>query len=522
MSFLTRTAAAAVMSACMANLAVATDVRLDGAPTEWLLADALAPEAGGASGLFNVTSVSARSSGTTLFLRFNTGVLKNLQAGDGSDGNLILDVRRTQPTTQTALSIDLRDKRLWLNANPNSTVSWDAASFQVLPTFAATEYELTVDLSVAGFQQGDEIALTFGNGSAAENAALFTLADPPDAHDAHDERSPDRPAHTNLRIASLNTLTTGLFDSGQATELARLVDAVDADVYCFQEEYNSSASQIASLLQSIDPLGDGATWNVHKNNDCVVASHFPLVTLPSLNTKYAAAAVDLGQGDAVIVFSIHPKCCGYVGNTDDNKRIDEATTMIGVLDQVRDGTAGAALLPYADAPALVIGDWNLVGSSTPLDLFLDPAGPNMRDAYVPPLAGPSFATWRGSTSPGSFFPGRLDLLTVQRDALAILNAFTLDTAALSAPTLSTLGLQAGDSDASDHVMLVADLAFPAQLCAGDVNENGAVDVFDFAILASHFGAGPGLTRTEGDLNADGSVDVFDFSELASNFADTCP
>jgi lysyl endopeptidase len=58
---------------------------------------------------------------------------------------------------------------------------------------------------------------------------------------------------------------------------------------------------------------------------------------------------------------------------------------------------------------------------------------------------------------------------------------------------------------------------PAPDCAGDVNGDGATDIFDFGDLADNFGAGPGATREQGDLTGDGFVDVFDFSELAADF-----
>lgn len=498
---------------------VAGEARVDGVPNEWVGADLLPASAGGSSGVFNVTSVSARSSGTVLFLRFNTGVVKNLQAGDSSDGTLLVDIRRTQPTEQSALTIDFRNKRLWLNGNSSNTINWDAAGFEVMPTYAADDFEMMVDLASAGFQQGDQMAITFGDGSSGEDAATFTLSDPPTTHD---QRSYLQPPDTRLRVASINTLQTGLLDGTQAPKLLHLVDAVNADVYCFQEEYSSTASQIRNRIESTDPLEDGANWNVVKNNDCVIASHYPLVELPLLSTSYMAAAVDLGGGAGVIVFTVHPKCCGYIGSSEDAKRITQTQDMISALDEVRNGTAGSALIPFADAPAMVIGDWNLVGSRTPVDLFGDPAGPNMRDTYIAPLAGPQIATWYGSASPGSFFPGRLDLLTVQRNALVVLNAFTLDTTKLDAATLSALGLQADDSTGSDHDMLVTDLAFPGDVCPGDVDGSGSIDVFDFSELASRFGVGPGVTRSEGDLNSDGYVNVFDFAELAGSFGVSCP
>jgi hypothetical protein len=55
------------------------------------------------------------------------------------------------------------------------------------------------------------------------------------------------------------------------------------------------------------------------------------------------------------------------------------------------------------------------------------------------------------------------------------------------------------------------------LCPADLNGDGRVDVFDFSILASNFGAVGAPGRCRGDLNCDGRVDVFDFGILSSNF-----
>jgi hypothetical protein len=56
---------------------------------------------------------------------------------------------------------------------------------------------------------------------------------------------------------------------------------------------------------------------------------------------------------------------------------------------------------------------------------------------------------------------------------------------------------------------------PTPACAGDINCDGVTDVFDFADLASNFGAV--ASRRGGDVNGDGVVDVFDFADLASDF-----
>ena len=61
------------------------------------------------------------------------------------------------------------------------------------------------------------------------------------------------------------------------------------------------------------------------------------------------------------------------------------------------------------------------------------------------------------------------------------------------------------------------LALTPPGCQGDIDGDGSTDVFDFALLAAGFGAGPGATPAMGDLNGDGYVDVFDFALLAGGF-----
>jgi hypothetical protein len=58
-------------------------------------------------------------------------------------------------------------------------------------------------------------------------------------------------------------------------------------------------------------------------------------------------------------------------------------------------------------------------------------------------------------------------------------------------------------------------------CPGDINGDDLVTLDDFTILASNFGGGPGLLRTDGDLTGDGFVDLADFTVLATNFGADC-
>lgn len=83
------------------------------------------------------------------------------------------------------------------------------------------------------------------------------------------------------------------------------------------------------------------------------------------------------------------------------------------------------------------------------------------------------------------------------------------------------GDNTSSADARTEVSMVslADGAKAGPACAGDIDWNGATDVFDFAAFANHFGqsVAPG---TNGDMDSSGFVDVLDFSIFASDFG--CP
>jgi len=59
---------------------------------------------------------------------------------------------------------------------------------------------------------------------------------------------------------------------------------------------------------------------------------------------------------------------------------------------------------------------------------------------------------------------------------------------------------------------------------GDVNQEGNINIFDFAILASAYSTQEGDPGYDAraDLNGDDRVDIFDFALLASNYGTTGP
>ena len=491
-----RSALGAVAALGFLGVADAQTFAADADFGEWASVSPLATDpAGDASGAFDITTVYAASVGTDLFLRFDTGSVRNLISGSNSDG----DFRVLVTINGAELRLDYRNRSVSFDGSGRS---WVDVGAELQPTYAASEFELKIDLASVGASVGDTVEIDFSGSDSLSSAASFTLSDP---GVADERRDPARAAAASFRVASLNTEQTGLSSGSRGPRLERLIDAVNADIYCLQEEYNSSAGDVQNALESADPLEDGASWNVHKNNDNVVASVHPVIGAPSLSGSYAAALVDLPGDEAVFVLSVHPKCCGYIDSSEDATRIGQAQDMAQTIADFRAGSLGGALAPFADAPVIVIGDWNLVGSRTPLDIIEDPSGPALTALDMPNLIGESVLTWRNPSS--SFAPGRLDLATYDDAILSAPKAYLLDTALLNGTERSALGVQATDSEASDHLLLVADFSFAAP-SDPDLNGDGVVDGADLGLLLGAWGgSGPA------DLNGDGVVDGADLGLL---------
>jgi len=521
---------AMVVSACATGQ---TPVSVDGVFNEWQAGDLISTDpSGDSSGNFDVTEIWARSEGTKLFLRFTTATTAgpdlNLPSGSAGDGSLVIRVGYPGGS----ISTDFRSRRLFLNDNSGNTTSWNTVDFHTAPTFAAHEFEMQLDLGPLGVNQGDALAIS-ASGSDSVASASFTMAV---AAIAPSRGSSARDPNIAFRLASMNTKVNGLLNGSREPKLSRVIDAMDAEVYCFQEETTASEGQIQSVLNAADPLETGASWIAHKNNDQFVAvdsSVGTLIPVPENDNNYASAVVDFGNGDAVIVFSIHPKCCGFIGSTEDAQRISQMNLLLSVLSDFRAGNLGGTLAAFANAPAIIVGDWNLVGSRAPLDLLLAPAPPAMVEVPLSDLIGEETITWIGaSQGAGSFWPGRLDLLVHDNTGLSTLNAFAFDSRSLNAGELAALGLQSGDSGGTDHRMVVADFSFGVVVppCTGDADGSGSVDFGDITnvlgnFLASGCPAGSGTcgsTGVQGDANNDGLVNFSDVTAILGNWLGVCP
>lgn len=482
-------------------------VRADGLFPEWAAVAPLASDPlGDNDAAFDITALHAASRGSTLFVRFDTNAVRNIQEGSSLDGAIRLEIGNL-PSNQR-LTVDFRARRAYLNGNFSQVVSWTTLTYIPAPTFAADEFEIALDLATFGVGPGSTITLDFSGSDTLDAPVNFTFVPPaPDPVRRSVDRSPGA-----IRVASLNTFQTGMLNASKYTRFERLFDATRPDIICLQEEYDSTAGQIQDRLNQFNPHNDGAVWNVHKGFDTAIAAREAITPMPTFATGYVAAIVHHASGD-LLVLSVHPKCCGYIGSSEDTQRISQTSGMVRTINEVRAGLHG----PYQGAPVVVIGDWNLVGSRTPLDMLTDSGGPALRWIIPPNLIGEAVTTWRSASS--NFAPGVLDLVVYDDNAISHRNHFLMDTALLNASELAALNLQAADSAASDHLLMVVDFA-PAPACPADANFDGAVGSPDLnAILANFNCHGAAIP---GDIDDDGDIDFTDLNLLLPAFNSSCP
>jgi endonuclease/exonuclease/phosphatase family metal-dependent hydrolase len=422
---------------------------IDGLFEDWQGIAALAADAAGdATGGFDVTTVKVATRGTVVYLYFDVGKLLNAPSGPAAEGTLRLELT---PASGSKLAVDLRGRKALTDGD--KALRWKEIGYVLAPTHASDRFEGRIDLAAVGGRPGDVVTLELSGSDALDAPASFRLTGAPHTPST---REAGRAAGTAFRVASLNTLYDGLTDGQRGPRLGRLLKAAAADIYCFQEVFTAPAAAIASALTTLDPRGDSATWTAHKVADALVATRGSLkpVPLQSLSQQYAGAAVDV-DGRSVVVFTLRPPCCGYIGDPSDAQRIAELKALAAAIAKLRQGQLGADLLPYQKAPVVVVGDWNLVGSRTPLDVMLDKSsGPGLAHLLLRHLRGDDVFTWYQDEL-DAFPPGMLDVLVHSPD-LTPRRSFVLDTAELGDATLAKLGLQPDDSQASDHLMLVAD------------------------------------------------------------------
>lgn len=272
-----------------------------------------------------------------------------------------------------------------------------------------------------------------------------------------DEVVPVKPKGA-IRVVSYNVLKSKL--AAEPQSFARLFQVLDADVILCQE-WNADAATATAWFTAI--VTGTHPWNARAAaGDVVIVSPHAIaplgpdsLTLPSEGgggdapVRFVGGIVKTPAGD-VAVGSLHLKCCGTAGSPEDKTRQAQAAAINGMLRSTL----------TKDSPRLrvIAGDLNLVGTRAPLETLragLDADGSDLSVAGAAVLGDTAMYTW---FDPASEFPsGRLDYAVYSNSAAQVVQSFVVDTSTLSAKSLARMGLDAGDTAASDHLPLVIDL-----------------------------------------------------------------
>jgi endonuclease/exonuclease/phosphatase family metal-dependent hydrolase len=307
----------------------------------------------------------------------------------------------------------------------------------------------------------------------------------------------ERPARVDLRVMTYNVNWDSIFptDDPQNHDLRafdrqaafeRILRAVRPDVLCLQEiNDRRSAGAVGQFLTRAAGSGGGAEWQVVKARDTVIATPFRLVeagyglvthsALPTL--AQAAALVDLPEPEFGEV-DLYLICAHFKsgGNQEDillrSRQADVIMAHVGDFT-----TAGGELDLKPGTPFVILGDFNaydtdparhvrtlLQGDIYDEDRYgadVDPDWDGTALADARPShngLGTEFYTWRSDFEP--FLPGALDRVIYSDSALAVADAFVLNTALLADAALRPYGLRPQDvllgPGQYDHLPVVVD------------------------------------------------------------------
>ncbi|MHC4804699.1 MAG: endonuclease/exonuclease/phosphatase family protein [Planctomycetota bacterium] len=419
----------------------ASVMRIDGGFKDWkdVKVCAFDPK-GDAKSAFDITKVYTASQGSILYLRFDTASILNLQNGPETEGTLLVII---DLPNNKQLILDTRGRRAFLNDSLKERIPWDRLKYIVGPTYAQNEFEIQIDLGGLNINRGDAISI---------QPVTFAFSHP---SETPKRRSHHRNPGTDVRIVSLNTYFEGLSDPNREDAMGRLLNSVNGDVYCFQEEWKTEGH--GAILKRLMPLGNENPWDIHKVHGNVIASKYPLKILPSKNDKYAAAYIKSAE-NYLFIINVHLSAMGYIGSEEDRLRIRQVDDIVAMIDEIHRGQYDEDDAPCKKPAIVIVGDFNLVGSRTPLDLIIDKKVYGLKDWLIPNLIGESVVTWREG-SRASFSPGKLDYVIYSAKTLIPKNGFILNSELLNRTELKQLNLDVADSKLSDHLSITVDFQF---------------------------------------------------------------
>jgi len=359
------------------------------------------------------------------------------------------------------------------------TIAHAEIGLLMAPTYASENVELALNrsASIPGIEalfQNDSFRLKFvhtsNTGTLTEETAIQTHSLKQTFTTSVNNEAPSQRLDKNpndLRVMTWNVEYGTILK--KPTLYARILRAINPDVILLQELTQTEEPDTLQAFFNKQLPREGLEWQVLLSSDTGsigngIATPLPIEAIPALNRipypnrpEWAVRAiggkVTLENGKKLLFSSVHLKCCGRIGSSEDETRLLETAAINERIKQASDSDQFDGIITG--------GDLNLVGAYTPIESLaagLDIDQTNLSILSADRLDSRSNATWANPDE--RFVPGRLDYLLLSRSSLSDRNAFVLNTAELSDVERARFGLQENDSsEASDHFPIVTDLFF---------------------------------------------------------------
>lgn len=419
----------------------------------------------------------------------------------------------------------------------SSNINHSAIQIKALPTVTAPEYEISISRNArpAGNNllfTSDTIKIVFRDNASGgdvmpNNGEIFYYVFNNESVEEFEPISLEREDENHIRLISYNVEFDGLLIASRKPSYQRILNAINPDIICFNEFFNSSVSQVKLAMDEILPLGTPNGWFAVKlDAGNVLVSKFPIIQnwVVYAGQRISASLINLSSKyeKNLLVINAHLRCC-----TAEEIRQREADAIISFLKDAKQ-PGGNITLPEG-TPFALAGDLNLVGDYRQLrtlltgeivntNLFGEGGLPDWDDTELEDLYSSHtdrryYYTWSDESS--SFPPGRLDFFIYSNSVLEIGNNFILNTSTMSNERLTNYGLFSFDSrTASDHFPKVQDLKIPLITNLNESNINPG----KFDLLQNYPNPFNPVTVVSYQLPVDSNVSIKIYDVLGNEIA----
>lgn len=380
-----------------------------------------------------------------------------------------------------------------------------------LPSYSSNKFEFAIERKVAikGKVLFPEVStrfwMTTGSDQAPGDAPLTIQLDGERIFSA--PVTIERAVNSDLRVATFNARMDNIFTPAGDAAFGKLISALRPDVIALQEIYDHTAQQTLVLVSKYYPsMSPLSLYSLKAEPDIVLISRYPIIDIENIagNGVFHLSSKN-ALGTNLIVIASH-----LPAGDKDSERAEEADKLVKAISEINSGNFKFNV--EKNAPIIMLGDFNLVGSSAQYRTLVD--GKLSTGETLPPDAGvgsfaqaqpvqpfvPMTYTWRNAAS--DYPASHLDYIFYTSSTLELKNSLALFTEELPSEYLTQYGLDySASSDASDHLPFVADfsiktLSVREEDKIADAYPNPA---YDFVMLPAGASGTVKVFRSTGEL-----------------------